>query len=94
VTALRVASLEASAPARRECGSEFRRLGPTEQKDRSPTAFSLKCEAARVGVLVIVALEMGHSCGVAPLGILDIEHYALSTLARKIFPYVLVDMTN
>jgi len=45
-----VASLQARAPARSERGSEFQSLGPTEQKDRSPTVFNLKFGAVRVGV--------------------------------------------
>ena len=35
-----VASAQARAPARREAEREFQALGPIEQKDRSPTAFS------------------------------------------------------
>ncbi len=44
-----VASAQARVPARRECGREFHILGPTEQKDRSPTVFSLKWGTASVG---------------------------------------------
>ncbi len=44
-----VASVQARAPARREGGREFQALGPAEQKDRSPTVFSLNSGAAKVG---------------------------------------------
>jgi len=50
VTVPGVAPLQARAPARRECGSEFQSLGTTEQKDRSPTVFNLKFGTVRVGV--------------------------------------------
>ncbi len=42
-----VASVQARVPAHRECGREFHTLGPTEQKERSPTVFSLKRDIAR-----------------------------------------------
>ena len=44
-----VASVQARAPARREAGREFQALGHVEQKDRSPTVFSLKVGTAKEG---------------------------------------------
>jgi len=42
-------SVHARAPARKEGGREFLALGLDEQKDRSPTVFSLKVGTAKVG---------------------------------------------
>jgi len=45
-----VASVQATAPARREGGREFQILGPDAQKDRSPTVFNLKVGTAKEGL--------------------------------------------
>jgi len=44
-----VASIQATAPARREGGRECQARGPDAQKDRSPTVFIVIVDTAKIG---------------------------------------------
>jgi len=46
--------IQARAPALRECGKEFRALGPAEQKDRSSTVLNLRSGASKLVELDIL----------------------------------------